>query len=68
MTIEKAKILITLEGTLLTYIDDYRFNHRVNSRSEAIRQLIESGLEASGLSNIKTNKKGALKSPVKGKG
>jgi metal-responsive CopG/Arc/MetJ family transcriptional regulator len=67
MTLEKAKILITLEDTLLTHIDDYRFDNRINSRSEAIRRLIESGLQASGTSNTKTNKKDALKLPPKGK-
>jgi len=68
MTIEKAKILITLDDTLLTHIDDYRFDNRINSRSEAIRRLIESGLETSGSSNTKTNKKDAPQSPAKGKG
>lgn len=67
MTMEKAKILITLEDTLLTHIDDYRFDNRINSRSEAIRRLIESGLQTSGTFNTKTNKKDALKLPAKGK-
>lgn len=47
MPTKKPKILITLEGDLLTRIDDFRFENRINSRSEAIRRLIEEGLKAS---------------------
>jgi metal-responsive CopG/Arc/MetJ family transcriptional regulator len=47
MPTEKPKILITLESNLITRIDDYRFENRINSRSEAIRQLIEAGLAES---------------------
>ncbi len=47
MPTEKPKIILVMEEILLTRIDDYRFENRVNSRSEAIRQLIEAGLEAS---------------------
>jgi metal-responsive CopG/Arc/MetJ family transcriptional regulator len=68
MTMEKAKILITLEDTLLTHIDDYRFDNRINSRSEAIRRLIESGLETSGTANANIHKKNAPKLSAKGKG
>jgi len=46
MPTEKPKILITLEDDLVTRIDDYRFENRINSRSEAIRQLIEKGLKS----------------------
>jgi metal-responsive CopG/Arc/MetJ family transcriptional regulator len=45
MPTEKPKIILVMEDTLLTRIDDYRFENRINSRSEAIRQLIEAGLE-----------------------
>jgi metal-responsive CopG/Arc/MetJ family transcriptional regulator len=45
MPTEKPKILITLEDDLLTRIDDFRFGNRINSRSEAIRRLIEEGLK-----------------------
>jgi len=47
MPTEKPKILITLEDDLLTRIDDFRFENRINSRSEAIRRLIEAGIKAS---------------------
>jgi len=33
---------------LLKRIDDYRFENRINSRSEAIRRLIEEGLKKHG--------------------
>jgi metal-responsive CopG/Arc/MetJ family transcriptional regulator len=46
MPTEKPKILITLESNLITRIDDYRFNNRINSRSEAIRKLLEEALSA----------------------
>jgi metal-responsive CopG/Arc/MetJ family transcriptional regulator len=45
MPTEKPKIILVMEDALLTRIDDFRFNNRINSRSEAIRQLIETGLE-----------------------
>ena len=45
MPTEKPKILITLEDSLLTRIDDFRFGNRINSRSEAIRRLIEEALK-----------------------
>jgi metal-responsive CopG/Arc/MetJ family transcriptional regulator len=47
MPTEKPKILITMEDELLTRIDDFRFENRINSRSEAVRQLIEEGLKKS---------------------
>lgn len=34
-----------MEEDLLKRIDDYRFDNRINSRSEAIRRLIEEGLK-----------------------
>jgi len=46
MPTEKPKIILVMEDDLLKRIDDYRFENRVNSRSEAIRQLIEAGIEA----------------------
>ncbi len=44
MPTEKPKILITFDHDLLRRIDDYRFENRCNSRSEAIRRLIEEAL------------------------
>jgi len=56
MPTDKPKILMTLEEDLLTRIDDYRFENRINSRSEAIRRLIEEGLKASDPAKQKTEK------------
>jgi hypothetical protein len=47
MPTEKPKIILVMEDDLLTRIDDFRFGNRINSRSEAIRRLIEEGLKAS---------------------
>jgi len=56
MPTDKPKILMTLEDDLLTRIDDYRFSNRINSRSEAIRRLIEEGLKASDPTKSKVEK------------
>ncbi|WP_298222452.1 ribbon-helix-helix protein, CopG family [Acidocella sp.] len=37
--------LVSLPPDLLAAIDDYRFANRVKTESEAIRRLIEQGLE-----------------------
>lgn len=44
MPTEKPKILITLDENLLKRIEDFRFENRVNTRSEAIRRLLEEAL------------------------
>ena len=54
MPTKKPKIIFVMEDDLLKRVDDFRFNSRINSRSEAIRQLIEAGLVAS---KPKTKKK-----------
>ena len=46
MTTTKPKILITLDDDLLRRIEDFRYESRIPSRSEAIRHLIENGLRA----------------------
>lgn len=49
MAVDKSKntqILITFPNDLLEKIEDYRFENRVDNRSEAIRQLIIKGLKA----------------------
>jgi len=45
MATTKPQILLTLENDLLKRIDDYRFENRCNSRSEAIRRLLEESLK-----------------------
>jgi len=44
MPSKKPKMLFVIEQDLIDRIDDFRFDNRVNSRSSAIRQLIEEGL------------------------
>ena len=57
MPTKKPKLIMVMESDLLTRIDDFRFNNCINSRSEAIRQLIETGLKISESSKPKTKKK-----------
>lgn len=60
MPSEKPKILFVIDRELLEKLRDYRFENRINSMSEAIRQLLEIGLASAG-------KKGARKSADKDK-
>ena len=47
MTTEKDPRIITpMPQALVDRIDDYRFANRMASRAEAVRHLIERGLEA----------------------
>lgn len=46
MPTEKPKILFVADEELIERIEDFRFDNRINSRSEAIRILIEAGLKA----------------------
>jgi metal-responsive CopG/Arc/MetJ family transcriptional regulator len=39
--------LLTLDDNLLKGINDYHFDNRIVSRSEAVRQLIKEGLNLS---------------------
>ena len=41
---EKSKALITFQEDLLKRIDDFRYDNRIPSRSEAVRRLIEEAL------------------------
>ncbi len=45
MTTDKPRILITVDKELLELIDDFRYDNRIPSRSEAIRQLIAESLK-----------------------
>jgi metal-responsive CopG/Arc/MetJ family transcriptional regulator len=45
MPSEKPRIIFVLEEVLLKRIDDFRFDSRINTRSEAIRRLIEESLK-----------------------
>ena len=57
MSTEKPIINFVADGELLKRIDDFRFDNRINSRSEAIRRLIEEGLKSSDPSTQKPKKK-----------
>ena len=45
MPTEKPKIIFVADQKLLERLDDFRFENRINSRSEAIRRLIDEGLK-----------------------
>jgi len=47
MPTQKPQVLLTLDDELMEKIEDYRYSNRIPSRSEAIRRLLESGLEHS---------------------
>jgi hypothetical protein len=42
------RTIVGLTPELAAAIDDYRFSRRIGTESEALRQLIELGLEAAG--------------------
>lgn len=44
---EPLRIIILMNKRLIDQIDDFRFEHRMTSRAEAIRQLIKAGLQQS---------------------
>jgi metal-responsive CopG/Arc/MetJ family transcriptional regulator len=56
MPTEKPRLLLTIDENLLERIDDFRFNNRINTRSEAIRRLIEEALAQYEKKPIKTKK------------
>ena len=45
MPTEKPKIIFVADEELFNRIDDFRFESRINSRSEAIRRLLEEALK-----------------------
>lgn len=48
MAIDKEKntqVLVTIPNEMLEKIEDFQFDNRIKNRSEAIRILIEKGLE-----------------------
>lgn len=45
MPTEKPKILITVDNDLFKEIEDFRFDNRVQTRSEAVRILVKEGLK-----------------------
>ena len=45
MPTKNPKTLITFDKQLLNRVDDFRFENRINTRSEAIRRLLEEALK-----------------------
>jgi metal-responsive CopG/Arc/MetJ family transcriptional regulator len=45
MVTKKPRILLTVDEKLLNRVDDFRFENRINTRSEAIRRLLEEALK-----------------------
>jgi len=45
MASKNPKILITLNKSLIEKVDDYRYENRIPSRSEAIRRLLTEALK-----------------------
>jgi metal-responsive CopG/Arc/MetJ family transcriptional regulator len=45
MASKNPKILITLNNKLIEKVDDYRYESRIPSRSEAIRRLLNEALK-----------------------
>jgi metal-responsive CopG/Arc/MetJ family transcriptional regulator len=44
--LNSERIITPMPKSLVTAVDDYRFSNRMPSRAEAIRRLLELGLEA----------------------
>jgi metal-responsive CopG/Arc/MetJ family transcriptional regulator len=42
---ENTQVLLTISKELLKLIEDYQFENRISNRSEAIRELIQKGLD-----------------------
>ncbi len=45
MPSQKLKIMLVMGDELIKRIDDYRFSHRIGSRAEAIRRLLDEALK-----------------------
>lgn len=46
MATNKPRFSITIDNETAEALDDYRFGNRINSKSEAVAELIRLGLEA----------------------
>lgn len=45
MATDKPRFTISIDYDIAEALDDYRFGHRINTKSEAIVELIRIGLE-----------------------
>ena len=57
MPTKKDILCFPADADLLKRIDDYRYENRIPSRSEAMRRLIEEGLRAKGNQKAKIKKR-----------
>lgn len=57
MPTKKDVLCFPADADLLKRIDDYRYENRIPSRSEAMRRLIEEGLRAQEKTDSKPKKK-----------
>jgi hypothetical protein len=46
MPTDKPKILLVLDNELFKQIDDFRFDNRIKSQSEAVRIILKAGLKS----------------------
>jgi metal-responsive CopG/Arc/MetJ family transcriptional regulator len=45
MATDKPRLLITVDEVLLKRVDDFRYDNRIPTRSEAIRRLLREALK-----------------------
>lgn len=57
MPTEKPILNFAVDEDLMKRLDDYRFENRINTRSEAIRNLLEVSLKLYEADKAKTTKK-----------
>jgi hypothetical protein len=57
MPSEKPQILIVDDEVLFKEIEDFRFDNRIQSRSEAVRLLVKEGLKSKQVVSSKDHKK-----------
>lgn len=46
MAADRARYTVSVDNEMFEQIEDFRFNHRFNTRSEATVELIRLGLES----------------------
>jgi len=59
MQTDKPRILLTVDRSPLKRLDDFRFGNRINTRSEAIRRLLEGALKKYEKDDKNNRKKGS---------
>jgi metal-responsive CopG/Arc/MetJ family transcriptional regulator len=59
MQTDKQRILLTVDKGPLKRLDDFRFGNRINTRSEAIRGLLEEALKKYEKDDKNNRKKGS---------